>query len=561
MRSFWCCLVSTFAVLVLVATVVIVSQQSGARTEEQRLSAELLPAGTRWRDVTPPSFLIGGVLHGYGSPFQDSTSYREHIAGTEFNSITSTIYYGWNAWDFLTDPDEAYVGMDAVVAWAERQELPVHGHVLVYPLSTKDRYKTTIVTDADIRERLQAFIDTTAARYAGQVHVWDVANEVLGDDADLRDARGLRTHWDADSNDPVRDYHAFGGGSSYVEQAFVRARAQDPNAVLILNDYGVGIQNAKSDRYLEYVVYLKTVAGVPLDGVGFQMHWTNVHFTPSVEAMRQNLQRFADQGLRVFVTELDVVSTPSPEFPTDAEQLRQRTVFENVLNACLLVAACEACWLWDFADDVSWLGPETYATPFWNKDGGVANAKPSYYGIQSSLERYRGSYSINCWWEPTTGFLGRYGRRDASGEWIPQETSGLMAYSPLNFDHLRFVLERTESGKDEYRLRSRWNSQQPDAYLTHADSNQILLRPLQEGNHRQRWILEQVYYPNRELGTGDLNEHHTNVYRLKTQRGLYLSRNGREVSPGVWEALDSVSAYNGKNPRWRSQLWTLGREK
>jgi GH35 family endo-1,4-beta-xylanase len=82
---------------------------------------------------------------------------------------------------------------------------------------------------------------------------------------------------------------------------------------------------------------------VPIDGVGFQMHWIgNATFVPQTPALVDNLQRFADAGFRVFLFEVDVKATESGLFPTVPEQERQRTVFQNVLQACLQVAACEA---------------------------------------------------------------------------------------------------------------------------------------------------------------------------------------------------------------------------
>lgn len=45
----------------------------------------------------------------------------------------------------------------------------------------------------------------------------------------------------------------------------------DPNAVLILNDFGNDTKNSVSDAMYDYIKDAKT-RGVPIDGIGMQMH-------------------------------------------------------------------------------------------------------------------------------------------------------------------------------------------------------------------------------------------------------------------------------------------------
>lgn len=506
------------------------------------------PAGPRWKHATPPSFLIGGVLHGFpGSSFHE-VDYREQIAGTEFNSVTGTIYFGWTSWD--RDNPTRFSGLDLVVAWAIERQLPVHGHVLLYPASTRDRFVDEM-PNSEVVEHIQEFVSSTAARFAGKIYVWDVVNEVIADDNDIMDDLGLRTHWYGNGADPVRDYHAF-GGSAFVEDAFVRARTADPNALLIINDYGVGIRNAKSDRLFAYARYLRDEAAVPIDGVGFQHHWTDPRFTPQVEQIVENMQRFVDVGFRVFVTELDVVATSSRQFPSEAEQQRQRDVFRNVVQACLAVVGCEACWLWDFSDDLSWLGPTTFATPFWNKTGGFANAKPAYYGVQQALEATAETYTMQSWWG-IESFLGRNGLQDSTGTWIPQETVSLQAFAPVEFDHLRFVFDLGPSGT--YRIRSRWGE---PSFLTRNMNNTVSLRPFAQSSS-QEWLLERVLFPFAELDFGNPGDQRVSVYRLRNDANYYLTRDGELDASGEWIPLASVTVHDGLNASWLSQLWTLGR--
>ena len=57
----------------------------------------------------------------------------------------------------------------------------------------------------------------------------------------------------------------------YVEKAFTYARAADPNAKLFYNDFAMERYSGKNKAVLKLVQSL-IEQGVPIDGVGFQMH-------------------------------------------------------------------------------------------------------------------------------------------------------------------------------------------------------------------------------------------------------------------------------------------------
>lgn len=63
-----------------------------------------------------------------------------------------------------------------------------------------------------------------------------------------------------------------------------------------------------------------------------------------------NMQAFADLGLDVAVTELDV-RLKEPENLTNL--VAQSEVYKNTTAACVLVDACVGITVWDFYDPVS----------------------------------------------------------------------------------------------------------------------------------------------------------------------------------------------------------------
>jgi endo-1,4-beta-xylanase len=118
---------------------------------------------------------------------------------------------------------------------------------------------------------------------------------------------------------------------------------------------------------------------VPIDGVGIQGHLI-LGQVPST--MRQNIQRFADLGVDVAITELDI----RMQTPSDSTKLAaQRADYTNVMRACLAVTRCVGVTVWGISDKDSWI-PSTFPGQ------GAAllfddnyNAKPAYYGVQEAL--------------------------------------------------------------------------------------------------------------------------------------------------------------------------------
>lgn len=351
------------------------------------------------RDYAPDGFSIGGALHGDTEGFR-SKEYR-NVARTEFNAVTSTIYMGWGGWP-NPHVQPTVSRLTNVIDWGRRNGMKVHGHSLVYPLSNKNLNWFNQLPDKEIPEYLGRFIDAVAGTRTGQIWVWDVVNEAIADPGQPMDFDGVRTDF--------KEYRAM--GSRYIDFAFQRAKLADPKALLILNDYGIAELNDKSNRLFNFVVKLKK-RGVPIDGVGFQMHFMDLKQRgPNTSSIKRNFQRFADAGFQLFVTEMDVcsiaTSNPHPNSPgistPSPQQLERQTLFfGEITKIALQQPKCKALLLWDFADDHSWLhgtnrklgdlspGTYTHPTPFWCGKHCPISKKPAYYSILNALKAARKS--------------------------------------------------------------------------------------------------------------------------------------------------------------------------
>ncbi|MGB3437177.1 MAG: endo-1,4-beta-xylanase [Actinophytocola sp.] len=259
-------------------------------------------------------------------------AYRPHIAA-EFSQLTPGNAMKWDA----TEPNPgqfSYSRADEIVDLAQQNGQTVRGHTLVWHSQTPGWVQN--LDASALRTALQNHISNVVTHFRGDLYAWDVVNEPLNEDGTLRNSFWLQKL-----------------GSGYIAEAFRAARAADPDVKLYINDYNTDGMGAKSDGMYRLVQSL-LADGVPIDGVGFQAHLAIQYGFPS--QMQQNLQRFADLGLDVAITELDV----RMQLPSDSTKLAtQATYYRNVTNACLAVARCAGITTWGYTDKYSWV-PDTF---------------------------------------------------------------------------------------------------------------------------------------------------------------------------------------------------------
>lgn len=255
---------------------------------------------------------------------------------------------------------------DRIVSFAEKYELQVRGHTLVWT-NQLPSWLTEIAWSRDeLLEILHEHITTVVGRYRGRIYAWDVVNEALSKDGTL-----------ASENFWLR-----GIGPEYIDLAFRWAHEADPQALLFYNEAFAEDMGAKSDGVYALVSDLLE-RGVPIHGVGMEMHTGVRWWSPSPEEIAANMQRLADLGLQVQITELDI-RLPQPTRPEDLQEQAQR--YANYLAICLQAVNCTAFVLWGLTDGVSWIPP---LYPEWGSPlifDAKYQPKPAYYAIYHLLE-------------------------------------------------------------------------------------------------------------------------------------------------------------------------------
>lgn len=212
-----------------------------------------------------------------------------------FNTITPENLMKWEP--IHPEPDNYnFEAADAFVEFGEKHNMFIIGHNLVWHSQVPD----WIYQDADgnqlerdaLLQRMKDHISAVVGRYKGRVDAWDVVNEAASDDEGLRQSEWLKIV-----------------GKEFIDKAFEYAHEVDPNAELYYNDYNLW----QPDKRATVVKMVKRLHenNVPIDGIGMQAHLGLHH--PSIKQIEASIEAYANLGVKVMITELDVSVLPDRE--------------------------------------------------------------------------------------------------------------------------------------------------------------------------------------------------------------------------------------------------------
>jgi endo-1,4-beta-xylanase len=290
---------------------------------------------------------------------------------------------------------------DQIVDFATRHGMKVRGHALVWHRQNPKWLTEGKYTSGELAEILEKHIKTVVGHYRGKIFAWDVVNEAFDE---LRPGELRSTIWRdqpgiaiassyelrATSN-PGRSELAARSSTqsySYIERCFRWAHEADPQALLFYNEAEAETMNPKSDAIYAMVRDFRQ-RGVPIDGVGFEMHIA--HLNADVASISANIKRFTALGVQVHITEMDVALPVDAEGNARAEDLQlQADIYRQIATACLShrvsYSGCTAIQTWGFTDKYSWIGShskktEGAALPFDRN----YRAKPAYLALRNTL--------------------------------------------------------------------------------------------------------------------------------------------------------------------------------
>jgi endo-1,4-beta-xylanase len=290
-----------------------------------------------------------------------------------FSSITSENDMKWDA----TEPAEGnfnFTNADAQVNFAKANHMQIRGHNFVWHQQIPawvflDANGVTMTPTPEnkalLLQRLQNHIRGVGGHFGADLWAWDVVNEAI-DPAQPDCLR--RSMWYTIT------------GKDFIDVAFQTARQVLPNARLYYNDYST-TDTAKRTCIYNLVSDLKS-RGIPIDGVGHQMH-NNLNY-PGVQAVIDTINLFAGLGIDQQITEMDISvgnaytnysSIPASVIAQEGYEYRDYFLAFRQLRGLI-----SSVTLWGMADDHTWLTTGAKVDAPLLFDQGL-QAKPAYWGV------------------------------------------------------------------------------------------------------------------------------------------------------------------------------------
>lgn len=341
-------------------------------------------------EQTRHAFLFGSNIFGWSQPRDEKAqqAYRDRFA--ELMNYATVPFYWWSYERRQGEPSHERI--EEVARWCQAHGILVKGH----PLAWNHSDARWFPDDLDELHRLQlARIDDCVKRFTGLIDRWDVVNEAaLFDKPEVMKAAPKSTSmWQKV------------GRAELIRECFERARAANPKATLLINDYCVDKQ------YNEVIEQDVDAEGNRLyDVIGIQCHQHNAAWAPT--KIWRICEDFAKYGVPLHFTEATILSGARawekkgdwPSTPQgEAYQAEKTARFYTLLFSH---PAVEAITWWDFSDQGAW---QHAPSGLLHKD---MTPKPAYDELKKLIK--------GAWWTKTSvqtgtdgmarvrGFLGDY---------------------------------------------------------------------------------------------------------------------------------------------------------
>ncbi|WP_243715783.1 endo-1,4-beta-xylanase [Micromonospora sp. KC207] len=305
------------------------------------------------------------------------------IVGQEFNQLTPENDMKPDRIATSSGGLQNTSGADTLVNHAQSNNMLVRGHTLVW-------HSQAGALQGASQATLNTFIGNAINRWGSRIAYWDVVNEALEDNNTGR----RRTQWPHTMN---RDANGDGdffdaGDTDVIRDSFIRAKqvvqAGGLTTKLCINDYDVegltvqgGTQNRKANALYDIVRNYRQY----IDCVGFQGHFNDNPNSIITNDLQANIQRFADLGVEVHLSEVDI----DDDLSNNDIGAGQAENYRKVVRACLNVTKCTGITVWGISDSESWRSSERGL--LFTGGNGSYQKKAAYHAVLDELNKGRNS--------------------------------------------------------------------------------------------------------------------------------------------------------------------------
>lgn len=310
-----------------------------------------------------------------------------------FNSAVTENSLKWAIMEPQKDR-ENYAVTDTILAWTEKNNIPLRGHNLFWGIfkspNTGQQYVQQWVaelSDDELRQRIRDRAIRITKYYKGRFAEYDLNNEMIHG-----------------------NYYEDRLGPEITKLMAAWAHEGDPDAKFWLNDYDILIRDSPLGIGLpEYMAHIRKLLkeGVPIAGIGVQGH--SFLETFDRKFVKEALDSLATFNLPIRITEFNIPGMRS-EFKnkqlTQEQEIAKAKEIVEFYKLCFAHPAVEGILMWGFWEGANWVpssslykrdwtptpAAEAYRNlvfnEWWTKESGVTGKK-SQYSVPAFYGKYR----------------------------------------------------------------------------------------------------------------------------------------------------------------------------
>jgi len=302
-----------------------------------------------------------------------------------YNTVTTTVTFPDQLAPFNKGENYNWTVADRTVNLMRRNNIPIHGHVLVY--HEKNRAWLTEGTREEVIQNMNDYITTVLRHFKGRISSWEVVNEAIdGYNLTNTQVRGDWRNCINRNNNPWFNKL----GSDYIELAFRATRAADPDIKLYYNDWD--LENPNKAEVVRKMIqdingrYKMETGGNRnlIEGVTSQAHIFNMNL--NINNAHISLEKLISLGIEIAISEMDVptvnwtasnVGNGRDTMMSERDQIAQALVYARLMNLYKEYSAhITRVTFWGIDDRTSWISTGNPLLFDWK-----LNAKQAFHAV------------------------------------------------------------------------------------------------------------------------------------------------------------------------------------